>query len=81
MRRTWMMTVAALCMAAAGCGTDTDDRTLGGAGVGAASGAAIGAVFGGVGAIPGAIIGAGVGAGTGYLTDAEKVNLGDPVWK
>ena len=81
MRRISTLTVIALCAAALGaCGTQTDDRVAGGAAVGAGTGAAIGAVFGGIGAIPGALIGAGVGAGTGAVTDADKVNLGEPVW-
>ena len=71
--------VATLALAA--CGTETDDRTLGGAAVGAATGAGVGALFGGVGAIPGALIGGAVGAGTGAVTDEEAVDLGEPLWK
>lgn len=62
------------------CGTDTKDRTLGGA--------ALGAGVGGVGAavlhanpITGAAIGAGVGAVTGAATRPDQVNMGKPVWK
>ena len=71
----------ALASAVGACGTNTTDRTASGAGVGAATGAGIGALFGGIGALPGALIGAAVGAGGGYVTDAEDINLGEPVWR
>jgi len=77
-KRIALAIVATLAVAA--CGTEKDDRTLGGAAVGAAAGAGVGALFGGVGAIPGALIGGAVGAGTGYATDAKDVNLGEPLW-
>ena len=77
-KRIALAIVAILGLAA--CGTETDDRTLGGAAVGAAAGAGVGALFGGVGAIPGALIGGAVGAGTGYVTDSKDVNLGEPLW-
>jgi uncharacterized membrane protein len=70
----------AATLALAACGTERDDRTLGGAAVGATAGAGVGALFGGVGAIPGALIGGAVGAGTGYVTDPKDVNLGEPLW-
>jgi hypothetical protein len=74
-----MLTICGAALAA--CGTQTEDRVGGGAAVGAGTGAAVGALFGGIGAIPGALIGAGVGAGTGAVTEADDVNLGEPVWK
>jgi hypothetical protein len=80
MRSNRIVLAIAATMALAACGTERDDRTLGGAGVGAATGAGVGALFGGVGAIPGAIIGGAIGAGTGYATDANDVNLGEPLW-
>jgi hypothetical protein len=63
------------------CGTDTTDRGVSGAGIGAAGGAAIGAIFGGVGALPGAIIGAAVGGGTGAVSSPQQIDLGQPVWR
>ncbi len=51
--------------------TDTQQRTLSGAGMGAAGGAAIGAVTGGS-AAGGAAIGAAAGAAGGYLYDQSK---------
>ena len=73
------LAIAAM-LAVAACGTEKNDRALGGAAIGAAAGAGVGALFGGVGAIPGALIGGAVGAGTGYVTDSNDVNLGEPLW-
>ena len=50
--------------------TDTQQRTLSGAGLGAAAGTAIGALSGSTGW--GAAIGAGVGAAGGYLYDQNQ---------
>jgi len=50
--------------------TDTQQRTLSGAGLGAAAGTAIGALSGSAGW--GAAIGAGVGAAGGYLYDQNQ---------
>ncbi|MCU0970719.1 MAG: glycine zipper domain-containing protein [Gammaproteobacteria bacterium] len=50
--------------------TDTQQRTLSGAGIGAAAGTAIGALSGSAGW--GAAIGAGVGAAGGYLYDQDQ---------
>ena len=50
--------------------TDTQQRTLSGAGIGVAAGTAIGALSGSAGW--GAAIGAGVGAAGGYLYDQDQ---------
>jgi hypothetical protein len=74
MKQAQFLTVALLAtgLATAGCAdmSDTQRRTLGGAGAGAATGAAIGSLTGSAGW--GAVIGAGVGAAGGYLYDQHK---------
>ena len=76
-----MRTVAILGMALlAACGTDTKDRTQGGAAAGAGTGAAVGLIGGPVGVVVGAVIGGGAGALTGTSTNAQQVNLGPPPW-
>src|SRR4051794_1084894 len=77
-RRVFIAVVAAASLAA--CGTTTEDRAAGGAGVGAVAGTVIGAVTG-FGLIQGALLGAGVGAGTGALTTPSQIDLGKPLWK
>jgi peptidoglycan hydrolase-like protein with peptidoglycan-binding domain len=62
------------------CGTDTTDRTVSGAGIGAATGAVVGAVTP-LTPAGGALIGAAVGGATGALTTPSDVNLGRPVWR
>ena len=64
----------------AGCGTDTSERTTGGAATGAGTGAVIGLVGGPPGMVVGALIGAGVGAATGAGLSADHLNLGPPPW-
>ncbi|WP_144404553.1 hypothetical protein [Belnapia sp. F-4-1] len=71
---------AGLALALAACGTNSSDRTTGGAAAGAATGAGIGALGGPVGALAGAAIGAGAGAVTGATTSPRDVNLGTPPW-
>ncbi|MDO9709582.1 hypothetical protein [Paracraurococcus lichenis] len=71
---------AALAVTLAACGTNSTDRTTGGAAAGAATGAGIGALGGPVGALAGAAIGGGAGAITGATTSPNEVNLGKPVW-
>jgi hypothetical protein len=71
---------AGLALALAACGTNSSDRTTGGAAAGAATGAGIGALGGPVGALAGAAIGAGAGAVTGASTSPRDVNLGTPPW-
>jgi hypothetical protein len=64
----------------AACGSTPQDRAITGGGIGAAGGAIIGAVTG-LTVLQGALIGTGLGAAFGALTTADKVNLGEPVWK
>jgi hypothetical protein len=63
------VTLAALCLAAAGCAgmSDTEQRALTGTGVGAAGGAIIGAIAGNT--VAGAAIGAGAGLVGGLVVD------------
>jgi len=58
------------------CGTDTTDRTVSGAGIGAAGGAILGAVTP-LGPLGGALL----GGATGALTTPSQVDLGKPVWR
>ncbi len=73
-----LLTVIAVSLTA--CGTAIEDRAISGGGIGAAGGAVVGAVTG-LSVLQGVLIGAGVGAGIGALTDAEDLNLGEPIWK
>lgn len=73
--RFGMGLAAVLAVAAAGvtgCGTETTDRTVTGAGIGAGAGAVAGP--------PGAIIGGIAGGAAGATTKEDDVNLGKPVW-
>jgi hypothetical protein len=72
MRVTKTILAAAAAALLAGCAgmTDTQQRTLGGAAIGAAGGAAIGSISGDAGW--GAVIGAGAGAAGGYLYDRDQ---------
>ena len=76
------ISLAALGLVAAlgACGYSTTDRAISGGALGAGAGAATGAIVGG-GAAEGAVIGGALGAAAGALTDADDVNLGDPVWR
>ncbi|WP_207802886.1 hypothetical protein [Roseicella frigidaeris] len=76
-----LLGAVALATSLAACGTNSTDRTTGGAAAGAATGAGIGALGGPVGALAGAAIGGGAGAVTGAATSPSDVNLGKPVWK
>jgi phage tail tape-measure protein len=64
----------------AGCGTNPQERTTGGAAAGAATGAGIGALAGPPGMAVGALVGGGAGAATGATTSPSQVNLGKPPW-
>ena len=79
MVRTIPLLAAAALMLAA-CGTNPQDRTVSGAGIGAAGGAVIGAVTG-LTVLEGAALGAVGGALTGALTDPDKLNFGEPFWR
>ena len=64
------MTAAAVLLSGCAGMTDTQQRTLSGAAIGAAGGAAIGAIAGDAGW--GAVIGTGVGAASGYMYDKSQ---------
>lgn len=74
-----MAAVGALCLLAAGCGSSTGDRALGGGLIGATAGAAGTALFGGH-ILAGTAIGAAAGALAGAVTDKDTINLGEPPW-
>ena len=68
--------VSALGLSA--CGTDSGDRAVSGAAIGAGAGAIIGAATGTP--ATGAAIGALAGGAIGGLSDPCTLNLGDPYW-
>ncbi|HKY94811.1 MAG TPA: hypothetical protein VJL84_05870 [Kiloniellales bacterium] len=70
----------ALVLSLAACGSNTGDRALSGAGIGAAAGATVGAISP-LSILPATLIGAGVGAAVGGLTDADEIDLGKPLWE
>lgn len=70
----------ALVLSLAACGSNTGDRALTGAGIGAATGASIGAITP-LSILPATLIGAGVGAAIGGLTSADEIDLGKPIWE
>jgi uncharacterized protein YcfJ len=72
MRNPSLPLLAAAALALSGCAgmTDTQQRTLSGAGVGAAGGAVIGSFSGNAG--KGALIGTAVGAVGGYAYDQNQ---------
>src|SRR5690242_19391448 len=79
--RQWRLFLAIAAAATlAACGTTTEDRAAGGAGIGAVAGTVVGAVTG-FGLIQGALLGAGVGAVSGAVTTPAQVDLGKPLWK
>jgi uncharacterized membrane protein len=69
--RYLLVTVLASSLAACSSMSNTEKRTLGGAGIGAASGALIGELATGQ-PLHGAAIGAAVGAASGWLYDRHK---------
>jgi len=79
MIRTATGIVAAALLLGA-CGTNSEDRTTGGAAAGAATGAGVGALGGPVGVAAGALVGGGAGAVAGATTTPDQVNLGRPPW-
>ena len=74
-----VVAASAIALLAAGCGSSTGDRALGGGLIGATAGAAGTAIFGGS-ILAGTAIGAGVGALAGAVTDKDTINLGEPPW-
>jgi len=72
--------VLAVVAAVSACGVDRTDRALSGAGLGAAAGGLGAAVLDrdvGAGIVAGGLI----GAAAGGLTDADDIDLGDPIWR
>jgi hypothetical protein len=70
----YRLALLALPLALAACGTQTGDRAV--------SGAAIGAVPGALVAGPvGLVVGGAAGAAGGAFSDSDDVNLGEPVWR
>ena len=80
-RNTSLAAIALALPLLAACGTTTEDRTLGGAALGASFGGLLGIGLGPIGVIPGAALGAVAGSTTGAFTDPEQVNYGRPVWR
>lgn len=78
-RATTVALTLALLLSLSACGTDKNDRAIGGGAVGAVGGAVLGSMVGAPGT--GALVGASVGAATGALTTSDQFNLGKPWWK
>jgi hypothetical protein len=80
MKRTALAATLSLSVLVLGaCGSSTSDRALSGGGIGAGVGLLGGALVGAP--LEGALIGGAVGAGTGALTDQNKIDLGNPIWR
>ena len=75
-----VIVLALVAVLVAACGRSTTDRALSGGGIGAATGAVGSALTGGS-AATGAVIGGAVGAAAGAITDADDINLGEPIWR
>ena len=65
--------VALMAAILSGCGTETADRGLSGAGIGAGIGV--------IGGPPGMVVGGIVGAGVGMVSSPNQIDLGRPAWK
>jgi len=74
-----LVSVLALTVLVAACGTTQSDRALSGGLLGAGTGAINGSVTGSAG--NGALIGGLGGAALGALTSSRDINLGTPVWR
>ncbi len=74
------ISICAIPLFLAACGSTPQDRALTGGGIGAASGAVLGAVTGWS-VIGGTLLGTGLGAAIGGLTSPDKINLGKPLWR
>ena len=72
--------VLTLVAGLAACGTNRVDRAVTGGAIGATAGA-LGAAVTGRDVASGVIVGGAIGAAAGGLTDAEDVNLGEPVYR
>ena len=64
----------------AACGTSQVDRAVTGGAIGAAAGA-LGAAVAERDLASGLIVGGAIGAAAGTLTDADDINLGEPVYR
>lgn len=71
MRPHSIIALAALTLVVAGCGYNTTDRAISGAGIGAGAGLLVDEP------VAGAVIGGAAGA----LTSPDQINLGRPVWR
>ena len=71
---TKILSVSALALFLAACGSSTQDRALSGGAIGAGAGAA-GAAILGANPITGAVVGGAAGAATGALTDEDEIDL------
>ena len=80
MKATIPLAALAAALMLAGCGTNPQERTTGGAAAGAATGAGIGIIAGPPGMALGAVVGAGAGALAGGATTPQQLNLGQPPW-
>lgn len=80
MRHAMFFLAVSLAGLLAGCGTNPQERTTGGAAAGAGTGAVVGALAGPPGMAVGALVGGGAGAVTGAATRPNQVNLGKPPW-
>ncbi|MEM6662572.1 MAG: hypothetical protein AAF666_10395 [Pseudomonadota bacterium] len=74
------LAILALCAALAACGTNRADRAISGGAIGAAAGGLGAAVLDGD-ITSGVLLGGAAGAAAGGLTNAEDLDLGDPVWR
>ncbi|MEL7154467.1 MAG: hypothetical protein AAFN51_11885 [Pseudomonadota bacterium] len=74
------MIVLTLLVGLAACGTDRVDRAVTGGAIGAAAGA-LGAAAYDRDLASGLIVGGAIGAAAGGLTDADDINLGDPIYR
>lgn len=79
MKTRSILSLTAVFLSLAACGSSTSDRALSGAAIGAGVGAVGGMMVGAP--VQGAAVGAAVGAGTGALTKEDQINLGKPAWK
>ena len=78
--RTHSLVALAVVAALAACGSNSVDRAITGAGIGAAAGAA-GALVTDNDIGPAAVLGGLAGGAIGAATNAEDFDLGEPVYK
>ncbi len=73
------MSVCAIAVLLAGCGSANVDRAVSGGAIGAGLGTATGLVIGNP--LGGFVVGGAIGAAAGLVSDEETIDLGDPIWK